>query len=75
LKLRRNHIALGWPDVLPGILLYITGNFGLRINSRDQAWWFVSIITSLGRQRQANLCAFKARLVYIVSSMTTRATY
>jgi hypothetical protein len=34
-------------------------------------WWYMPLIPALGRQRQAE---FKARLVYKVSSKTTRAT-
>jgi hypothetical protein len=33
------------------------------------------LIPSLGRQRQADLCEFKASLVYRVSSRTVRATH
>jgi hypothetical protein len=32
------------------------------------------LIPALGRQRQADLCEFKASLVYTVSSRSTRAT-
>ena len=32
------------------------------------------LIPALGRQRQADLCEFKASLVYIVSSRPARAT-
>ena len=32
------------------------------------------LIPALGRQRQADLCEFKASLVYSVSSRTARAT-
>lgn len=32
------------------------------------------VIPALERQRQMELCKFKARLVYIVSSRTTKAT-
>ena len=32
------------------------------------------VIPALGRQRQADLCEFKASLIYSVSSRTARAT-
>jgi hypothetical protein len=32
------------------------------------------LATALGRQRQVDLCEFKARLVYIVSPRTARVT-
>ena len=34
----------------------------------------MSLIPALGSQRQVDLCEFKARLAYIVSSKTARAT-
>jgi hypothetical protein len=37
-------------------------------------WWFMSLIPALGRQRQVDLCGFKASLVYRASSRTARAT-
>jgi hypothetical protein len=43
------------------------------------AWWYIPLIPTrtpspaLGRQRQADLCEFKASFVYIVSSRTARA--
>ena len=36
--------------------------------------WLTSLILVLGRQRQVDLCEFKASLVYRVSSKTVRAT-
>ena len=36
-------------------------------------WWYMPLISSLGRQKQVYLCVFKASLVYKVSSITARA--
>ena len=33
-------------------------------------WWHTRLIPALGRQGQANLCEFKASLVYRVSNRT-----
>jgi hypothetical protein len=35
-------------------------------NHRSQAWWHMTLIPSLGRQRQVDLCEFEDSLVYIV---------
>ena len=35
-------------------------------------WWCKPLIPALGRQRLADLCGFKASLVYRVSSRTTK---
>ena len=42
--------------------------------SLSEAWWYVPLIPALGRQTQADLCEFKASLVYKASSRTARAT-
>jgi hypothetical protein len=41
----------------------------------SQLWLSMPLIPVLGKQRQENLCEFKASLVYIESSRTTRATW
>jgi len=33
-------------------------------------WWSMPLVLELGRQRQVDLCMFKASLVYRVSSRT-----
>ena len=35
-----------------------------KISSLNGRWWCTPLIPSLGRQRQADLCEFKASLVY-----------
>jgi hypothetical protein len=40
----------------------------------SQAWWHITLFPALGRQRQADVCEFKASLVYRVISRTARAT-
>jgi hypothetical protein len=37
-------------------------------------WWCTPLIPALRRQKQADLCEFKASMVYRVSSWTDRAT-
>jgi hypothetical protein len=39
----------------------------------DGQWWHRPLIPALGRQRQEDLCEFKANLVYRASSRTARA--
>lgn len=39
-----------------------------------QAWWYMPLIMSLGRQKQADVYEFKSSLVYIGSSTTARTT-
>jgi hypothetical protein len=36
-------------------------------------WWYIPLIPALQRQRQVDLCDFKANLVYKVSSRTAKA--
>lgn len=36
------------------------------------AWWCWSLIGTLRKQRQGNLCEFKASLVYIINSKRAR---
>jgi hypothetical protein len=38
------------------------------------ASWHTNLIPALGRQRQTDLCGFKASLAYIASSRPTKAT-
>ena len=38
------------------------------------SWWSILLIPALRRQRQEDLCDFKASLVYRVSSRTARTT-
>jgi hypothetical protein len=37
-------------------------------------WWCSSLLPALGRQRESDLCEFKASPVYNVNSRTVRAT-
>ena len=37
-------------------------------------WWYMSLVPALRRQSQADLCDFKASLVYRASFRTTTAT-
>ena len=39
-----------------------------------QVWWYMPLISTLGRQKQEDTCEFKASLVFIVSSRIARAT-
>ena len=65
--------------------LYSTGTRPLRESMRDLVlkkkklkmiwvWWHTSSIPALGGGRKADLCKFKASLIYIVSSKIVRAT-
>jgi hypothetical protein len=38
----------------------------------DQVWWLTPLILALGKQRQVDLCEFKASVIYRVSSRTAR---
>jgi hypothetical protein len=40
--------------------------------NKARQWWCMSLISTPGRQRQADLCEFKASLVYRVNSGLTR---
>lgn len=46
----------------------------VKIKEQGQAWWCTPFIPALEKQRQVNLCEFKAIPVYIASSKITRAT-
>jgi hypothetical protein len=45
-----------------------------RYLKRIQSWYNTPLILTLGKKRQADLCEFKASLVYRVSSKIARAT-
>jgi hypothetical protein len=53
---------------------HILGESLLRKQSNIKNIWINPLIPTFGRQRQADLCVFKAILVYIGSSRTARAT-
>jgi hypothetical protein len=42
---------------------------------QSQEGWYMPLIPALRRQRQADLCEFKASLVYIASSRIAGATW
>lgn len=46
----------------------LVSGFYLKIKTLSQAQWSVPLIPAPGRQRQADLCEFKATLIYILSS-------
>ena len=46
-------------------------NFNLKIEKR-WAWWCTPLIPAFGKQKQEDLCEFKASFVYKASSRTTR---
>ena len=45
----------------------------LKRKNRSLLWWLMPLILALWRQRQEDLCKFKASLVYKVSSRTAWA--
>ena len=42
------------------------GGGRIKENSKARVWWYRPLIPALGRQRQMDLCEFKASLVYKV---------
>lgn len=44
------------------------------ITTGQMGWWFISLISAPGRQRQLDLCKFKSSLVSTASSRLVRAT-
>lgn len=49
------------------ISIYIIKNKSLKIGKKTCVWWHIPLIAVLRRQRPADLCEFKAILVYIVA--------
>ena len=49
------------------------GLVNLKIRMWVQRWWHTPLIPALRRQRQMELCEFKASLVYRARSRTLRA--
>jgi hypothetical protein len=47
--------------------------FTLRYISASQEWWGEPLISPLGKQRQVDLCEFKASLAYKANSKRARA--
>jgi hypothetical protein len=46
----------------------------IKIKGEVGQWWYMPLILALGRQKQVDLCEFKASLGYRVNSRTARAT-
>jgi hypothetical protein len=42
------------------------------LKSLEKRWWYIFLMPTLRRQRKADLCDFKASLVYIVSTKVVR---
>ena len=56
-------------------LVYCVFYYCFRRVEKSQAWWQTPLIpVSVSGGRDRHLCEFKATLVYIVSSRTSRAT-
>lgn len=49
--------------------------FSLRLFFLSWAWWYITLISVLKRQKQVGVYACKASLVNIASSTTAQATY
>ena len=64
-----------WVWGQPGLQELVPGQPGLDIETRSlvRQWWHMPLILALGRQRQSDLCEFKASLIYKVSFRTARA--
>ena len=52
---------------------YINSKFFKKDYLLARQWWCTPVIPALRRQRQGDLCQFKASLVYRVSSRMARA--
>jgi hypothetical protein len=51
-----------------------SGKFLIKEKRRGFVWWLTPLTPAFRRQRQVELCEFKASLVYIVSFRIARAT-
>jgi hypothetical protein len=68
------HIASSRQACLTGGDPNSHSNRSFKKSRQSQAWWSTLLISALQKQRQVDLCAFKASLVYKMSSRTARAT-